>query len=193
MNPKVDTFISNAKKWQLELTESRRIVLECRLTEDFKWRQPCYTFQNSIVLILSGFKDYFAISFFKGALLKDSENILIQPTENMQAVRHIRFANVQEIVESESILKDYIRKAIEIEKAGLKVEYKKTSEFKIPSELQEKFDSDPKFKTAFEALTQGRQRGYLLHFSSAKQSSTRTARIEKFETKIYAGKGFNER
>ncbi len=193
MNPKVDAFIKKAKQWQDELKESRRIVLECGLTEEFKWYQPCYTYHDNIVLILSGFKKYFAISFFKGVLIEDPENILIQPTKNMQAVRHIRFTNVQDIIEFESNLKHYIKLAVEIEKKGLKIEYKKTSDFEIPNELQVKFQDDPKFKKAFNALTQGRQRGYILHFAGAKQSETRVSRIEKSLDKIYAGKGVNER
>ena len=193
MIPEVDTFIEKAKRWKDELIESRRIILECGLEEDLKWYQPCYTFDNNNVVILSCFKDYYALSFFKGALLDDSDNLLVQPTENMQAGRQIRFTDVSQIREQEEQIKAIIKSAIEVEKKGLKVEFKDTSEFEVPQELLDKFEEDPNYKEAFYALTPGRQRGYLLHFSGAKQSETRAARIDRCVDKIYAGKGFNER
>ncbi|MBO6524234.1 MAG: YdeI/OmpD-associated family protein [Balneolaceae bacterium] len=193
MIPEVDTFIEKARLWKDELIESRRIVLECGLTEEVKWYQPCYTFNGNNVVILSCFKKYYALSFFKGALLDDPTGILVQPTENMQAGRQIRFTDVSQILEQEAQIKAIINSAIEVEKKGLKVDFKDTSEYKVPQELLNKFEEDPNYKKAFYALTPGRQRGYLLHFSGAKQSSTRAARIERCEDKIYAGKGFNER
>ena len=193
MIPEVDKFIEKAKQWKDELIESRRIVLECGLTEELKWYQPCYTFDGNNVVILSCFKNYYALSFFKGALLDDPNGILVQPTENMQAGRQIRFTDVSQILEREEKIKAIIKNAIEVEKKGLKVEFKDTSEYEIPQELLEKFEEDPAYKKAFYALTPGRQRGYLLHFSGAKQSQTRSDRIDRCEEKIYAGKGFNER
>lgn len=193
MIPEVDTFIEKAKQWKDELIESRRIALECGLTEDLKWYQPCYTFDGNNVVILSCFKKYYALSFFKGALLDDPNEILVQPTENMQAGRQIRFNDVSQILEQEDQIKTIIKNAIEVEKKGLKVDFKDTSEYEVPQELLDKFEEDPNYKEAFYALTPGRQRGYLLHFSGAKQSSTRAARIDRCEDKIYAGKGFNER
>src|SRR5207248_11328948 len=178
-NPKVDIFFIKAKKWQKELAKLRMIILDCGLTEELKWGQPCYTFQKSNIVLIHGFKEYCALLFFKGALLKDANGILIQQTENVQAARQIRFTNVREIVEMEPILKAYIDEAIEVEKAGLKVNFKKTAEFKIPEELQNKLDKTPALKRAFAALTPGRQRGYMLYFSAPKQSKTREARIEK--------------
>ena len=155
----------------------RKIVLGCQVTEELKWGKPCYTFQNNNVVLIHGFKEYCALLFFKGALLKDAQGILIQQTENVQAVRQIRFINVREIVELETILKAYIREAIEVEKAGLKVNYRKT--FAVPEELQKKFDESPVLKTAFEALTPGRQRAYILYFAAPKQAKTRESRVEK--------------
>ncbi len=194
MNPKVvDRFLDRAKKWKEEMTFLRNICLACGVTEDFKWMHPCYTFQGKNVVLIQGFKDYCALLFHKGALLKDSENLLVQQTENVQAARQLRFTSTEEIEKLETIIKTYIFEAIEVEKAGLEVKLKKTSEFEIPEELQLKFKDDPNFKKAFEALTPGRQRGYLLHFSQAKQSKTRIARIEKSIPKIFDGKGFNER
>ncbi len=193
MIPEVDTFIEKAKQWKDELIESRRIALECGLTEALKWYQPCYCYDGNNVVILSCFKDYYALSFFKGALLEDPVEILVQPTENMQAGRQIRFTDVSQIIEQEEQIKAIIKNAIEVEKKGLKVEFKDTSEFEVPQELLDKFEEDPNYKKAFYALTPGRQRGYLLHFSGAKQSETRAARINRCEDKIYAGKGFNER
>lgn len=193
MIPEVDTFIEKAKQWKDELIESRRIALECGLTEDLKWYQPCYTFDGNNVVILSCFKKYYALSFFKGALLDDPNEILVQPTENMQAGRQIRFNDVSQILEQEDQIRTIIKNAIEIEKKGLKVDFKDTSEYEVPQELLDKFEEDPNYKEAFDALTPGRQKGYFIHFSGAKQSSTRAARIDRCEDKIYAGKGFNER
>jgi uncharacterized protein YdeI (YjbR/CyaY-like superfamily) len=191
-NLKVDAFLSRAKKWQDETEKLRMIVLACGLTEESKWGKPCYTFQNSNVVLIHGFNEYCALLFFKGALLKDANGILIQQTENVQAARQIRFTNVREIVEMEPILKAYVREAIEVEKTGLKVDYKKTSEFKIPEEFQRKLDEIPALKAAFDALTPGRQRGYVLYFSAAKQSKTRESRVEKCIPQILTGKGLND-
>jgi len=192
MNPKVDIFFIKAKKWQKELAKLRMIILDCGLTEELKWGQPCYTFQKSNIVLIHGFKEYCALLFFKGALLKDANGILIQQTENVQAARQIRFTNVREIVEMEPILKAYIYEAIEVEKAGLKVNFKKTSEFKIPEEFQKKLDETPALKKAFAALTPGRQRGYLFYFSQPKQSKTRESRVEKCKQQILNGKGLND-
>jgi uncharacterized protein YdeI (YjbR/CyaY-like superfamily) len=192
MNPKVDEYIRKAKKWQEEMAKLRRIGLDCGLTEELKWGKPCYTFQTSNIVIIQGFKEFCALLFFKGALLKDAKGILIQQTENVQAARQIRFTNGREIVKLEPILKAYIKEAIEVEKAGLKVNYKKTSDFKIPEELQNKLDEIPALKTAFDALTPGRQRGYILYFSAAKQSKTRASRVEKCMRQILNGKGLND-
>jgi uncharacterized protein YdeI (YjbR/CyaY-like superfamily) len=192
MNPKVDFFFNNAKQWQEEFEQLRTIVLDCGLTEELKWGVPCYTYQNSNIVLIHGFKEYCAFLFHKGALLKDPVGILIQQTENVQAARQIRFTNIEEIVEMEHILKAYIQEAIEVEKAGLEVEYKETSEFNMPEEFQERLDASPDLKTAFEVLTPGRQRGYLLYFSGAKQSKTRAARVEKYIPQILAGKGLND-
>src|SRR5438067_7182298 len=192
MNPKVDGYLSKAKKWQEEFEKLRMIILPSGLTEELKWGKPCYTFQESNILIIQGFKEYCALMFCKGALLKDANGILIQQTENVQAARQIRFTNVREIVKMEPILKAYIHEAIEAEKAGLKVNYKKTSEFKIPEEFQKKLDESPALKTAFDALTPGRQRGYIFYFSQPKQSKTRESRVEKCKQQILNGKGLND-
>ncbi|QHS23399.1 hypothetical protein GWK91_10735 [Virgibacillus sp. MSP4-1] len=189
-NPKVDDFLSQAPNWQQEFEELRRIILDCGLTEELKWNLPCYTFQKNNIVIIQGFKNYCALMFFKGALLKDPEAILTSPGEHSQAQRQIRFTDVQEIVTKESALKAYIHEAIEVQKAGLEV--KKTTEFTIPDELQVKFDESPDFKKAFEALTPGRQRAYILYFSKAKQSKTRISRIEKYTEHIFNGKGLND-
>src|SRR5438034_8426653 len=172
MNPKVDGFLRKTKKWREEFQKLRMVCLDCGLTEELKWGKPCYTFQQSNVVLIHGFKEYCALLFMKGALLKDGKGILIQQTENVQAARQIRFTNVREIAKMEPILKAYIKEAIEVEKAGLEVNYKKTPEFKIPEEFQNKLDAIPALRTAFDALTPGRQRGYLLYFSGAKQSQT---------------------
>jgi len=192
MNPKVDFYFRKADKWRDELEKLRTIVLECDLTEELKWGVPCYTFQDSNVVLIHDFKEYCALLFVKGVLLKDADGILIQQTKNVQAGRHLRFTNVGEIVEIESIIKAYIREAIEVEKAGLKVKLKKTSEYVIPEELQSKLDEDAKFKSAFYALTPGRQRGYIYYFSQPKLSKTRESRIEKYIPLILKGKGVND-
>jgi uncharacterized protein YdeI (YjbR/CyaY-like superfamily) len=192
VNPKVDFFFSKAKKWREEFEKLRRILLDCGLIEELKWGKPCYTFQESNIVIMQGFKEYCALLFVKGALLKDANGILIQQTENVQAARQVRFTHVREIVKMQPVLKACIHEAIEVEKAGLQVAYKKTSEFKIPEELQNKLDKNPALKTAFEALTPGRQRGYLLYFSAPKQSKTRESRVEKCRRQILKGKGLND-
>ncbi|WP_010497845.1 YdeI/OmpD-associated family protein [Paenibacillus elgii] len=191
-NPKVDEFLNKAKTWKEEYEKLRSIVLDCELTEEFKWMHPCYTFENKNIVLIHGFKEYCALLFQKGALLKDAHGILIQQTENVQAARQIRFTNVQEIVDMEGILKAYIHEAIEVEKAGLEVNFKKTTEFIVPEELQNKFDEFPALKTAFEALTPGRQRAYILYFSEPKQSKTRESRVEKYMQQILNGKGLND-
>ncbi|MED4583239.1 YdeI family protein [Brevibacillus choshinensis] len=192
MNPKVDEFLSKAKKWKGEFEKLRNIVLDCELTEEIKWMHPCYTFEKKNIVLIHGFKEYCALLFHKGALLQDAHGILVQQTENVQAARQIRFTNVQEIVEMETILKAYIYEAIEVEKAGLEVNFKKTTEFIIPEEFQNKFDEIPALKTAFEALTPGRQRAYIHYFSEPKQSKTRESRVEKCMQQILNGKGLND-
>jgi len=192
MNSKVDAFLRRATKWRQEFEELRSIVLGSGLTEELKWGQPCYALENRNVVLIHGFKEYCALLFFKGALLRDPKRILIQQTENVQAARQIRFTNLREIVAMKATLKAYIREAIQAEKSGLKVDYKKTAEYKIPEEFRIKLDESPALKTAFHALTPGRQRGYILHFSAPKQSETRQARIEKYTPKILRGKGLND-
>ena len=192
MNPKVDWFFRNAEKWQEEFEKLRTIVLGCPLTEELKWGHPCYTFRKSNIVLIHGFKEYCALLFFKGALLKDLKGILIQQTKNVQAARQIRFSDVREIVKLKPILKAYIQEAIEVEKAGLKVNYKKTSEFTIPEEFQKKLDKIPALKKAFYALTPGRQRAYIFYFSQPKQSKTRESRVEKCMQQILNGKGLND-
>ncbi|SUV10105.1 YdeI [Priestia megaterium] len=192
MNPKVDEFLSKAKKWKEEYETLRKIVLDCELTEDYKWMNPCYTFEKKNIVLMHGFKEYCALLFPKGSLLQDSHGILIQQTENVQGARQIRFTNVQQIVEKEVILKAYIYEAIEVEKAGVKVKAKKPEELIIPEELQHKFDEIPALKDAFTTLTPGRQRAYILHFSAAKQSKTRASRVEKCIPNILNGKGLND-
>lgn len=191
-NNRVDEFFTKAKKWKAEMNALRTIVLDSGLTEELKWYQPCYTFDGSNVIIISAFKEFCVLSFFKGALLKDAKGLLDKPGENTQSGRWIKFTSVQEIEKLKPVLKTYVREAIEVEKAGLKVKYKKTSEYKIPEELQIKLDESPALKTAFNNLTPGRQRGYLLYFSAAKQSKTRTSRIEKCTKQILIGKGLND-
>ncbi len=192
MNPKVDTFLSKAKKWQKELEKLRMIILDCGLTEELKWDSPCYTFQKSNVVIIGELKECCVLSFFKGSLLNDANGILVQQTENMQSGRIVPFTSVREIEKLEPILKAYIYEAIEIEKAGLKVNFKKTSEFTVPEEFQKKLDKNAALKKAFDALTPGRQRAYLLYFAAPKQSKTRESRIEKYTQQILDGKGLNE-
>jgi uncharacterized protein YdeI (YjbR/CyaY-like superfamily) len=191
-NPKVDFYFSNAKQWQQEYEKLRTILLDCPLTEELKWGVPCYTFEKSNIVLIHGFKEYCAILFVKGALLKDDRGILITQTENVQSARQIRFTQVGEIVEMEAILKAYIAEAIEVEKAGLKVEFKKATEYSVAEEFQHKLDELPALKTAFEALTPGRQRAYLLYFSDPKQAKTREARVEKCMPQILNGKGLND-
>ena len=192
MNPKVDFYFSKANKWQEEIRRLRTIVLGCGLTEELKWGCPCYTFQKTNIVLIHVFKEYCALLFFKGALLHDTEGILVQQTRNVQVARQIRFTGVKEIVQMKSILKAYIFEAIEVEKSGLKPTLKKTAEYAIPEEFQKKLDKTPALKSAFKALTPGRQRGYLLYFSAAKQSKTRTSRIEKSIKQILNGKGLND-
>jgi uncharacterized protein YdeI (YjbR/CyaY-like superfamily) len=192
MNPQVDGYVRKNKKWREELQELRRIILDSELTEEVKWRVPCYTRQGCNVVFLGAFKNYCVLSFVKGVLLKDAKGILIQQTENSQSVRVIRFTNVGEIVEMRSVLKAYIDEAIEVEKAGLKVKLKKITEHKVPQELQNKLDEIPALKTAFHALTPGRQRAYLLYFAAPKQSKTRESRIEKCMRRILKGKGLDD-
>lgn len=192
-NPEVDEFISKAKKWKEEFKKLRSIALDCELTEELKWMHPCYTFEGKNIVIIHGFKEYCAYLFHKGALLKDPHGILIQQTENVQSARQIRFSNLQEIEMNELILKDYIDEAIEVEKAGLEVKMKKTNEFSMPEEFETKLDDNPALKEAFEALTPGRQRAYILYFSGAKQSKTRERRVEKYTQQILDGKGLNDR
>jgi len=192
MNPKVDVFLSKAPRWQEEMTKLRQIALDCQLTEDIKWGKPCYTYNDSNVIIIHGFKEYCALLFLKGALLADSEKILLQQTENVQAARQIRFTNLQDIIKLENAIKAYIFEAIEVEKAGLKVELKKTSEYNLPEEFQQKLEQMPELRTAFEALTPGRQRAYIFYFSQAKQSKTHETRIENYIPKILSGKGLDD-
>ena len=192
INPKVDFYFSKAKKWQEELEQLRMIVLDCGLSEELKWGVPCYTFQKSNIVLIHVFKEYCALLFFKGALLNDANGILIQQTKNVQAGRQIRFTNVREIVKMKPILKAYIHEAIEVEKAGLKVNFKKNTELVIPEEFQKKLDEIPALKTAFYALTPGRQRAYNLYFSAPKQSKTRESRVTKSMKQILRGKGLND-
>ncbi len=192
MNPKVDWFFNKATKWQEEYSVLRLIVLDCGLSEELKWGCPCYTFQKSNVVLIHGFKDYCALLFMKGVLIKDTKGILIQQTENVQAARQIRFRTVQEILKLKSILKTYIKEAITIQKKGLQVELKKASDYKIPEEFNNVLGDMPELKTAFQALSPGRQKSYIFYFSSAKQSKTREARIEKFIPKILNGKGLED-
>ncbi len=192
MNPKVDFYFSKEEKWHEELEKLRKIILDCQLTEELKWGVPCYSFQKSNIILIHVFKEYCAILFFKGTLLKDPNGILIQQTENVQAARQIRFTNVREIVEMESILKAYIYEAIEVEKAGLTVNLKKPGEFSIPDEFQNKLNEIPALNTAFQALTPGRQRAYILYFSAPKQAKTRESRIENCMQKILNGKGLDD-
>jgi uncharacterized protein YdeI (YjbR/CyaY-like superfamily) len=192
MNPSVDLYFNNVKKWQKELELLRSIVLECSLTEELKWKVPCYTYQNSNIVLIHAFKEYCAFAFFKGALLNDANDLLIQQTENVQAGRQIRFTKIEEIVDLKPILKAYIFEAIEVEKAGIKVELKKHDEYKIVTEFQNKLDENPALKTAFEALTPGRQRGYLLYFSAPKQTKTIELRIENSIPLIFKGKGLTD-
>ncbi|MBV8667269.1 MAG: YdeI/OmpD-associated family protein [Burkholderiaceae bacterium] len=191
-NPKLDAYFSKLKAWREESMLLREIALDCGLDEDMKWGQPCYTLENKNVVLIHGFKEYCALLFFKGALMKDEKGLLIQQTENVQAGRQIRFSGVREIVKLKTVLKAYVRDAIAVEKAGLKVEHKKTTEFAVAAEFQMRMDELPALREAFEALTPGRQRGYLLYFSSAKQSRTREARVEKCVERILDGLGLDD-
>lgn len=192
MNPKVDWFFSKDTKWQKEYGKLRTIVLDCGLIEELKWGCPCYVYEKSNIVLIHGFKEYCALLFFKGALLNDPSGILIQQTKNVQSARQIRFTNVKEIAKVEKILKAYIYEAIEVERAGLKVKLKMTSEYKIPEEFQRRLNKSPALKTAFDALTPGRQRAYIFHFSQPKLSKTRDARVEKYMKQILNGKGLND-
>ena len=192
MNPKVDFFFDKAKKWQKEYEKLRTVILDCGLTEELKWGCPCYTFEDRNIVLIHGFKEYCAVLFFKGALLADPESILVQQTENVQSARQVRFTSLAQIVKMERVLKSYVYEAIEVERAGLKVKYKKTSQFKIPDEFQNKLDKTSKLKTAFEALTPGRQRAYIFYFSQPKLSKTRTSRVEKYVKQILNGKGLDD-
>jgi uncharacterized protein YdeI (YjbR/CyaY-like superfamily) len=192
MNPKVDFFFNKAKQWQEEYEKLRMIALDCGLTEELKWGCPCYALNNQNIVLIHGFKEYCAFLFFKGALLNDANGILIQQTEHVQSARQIRFTSALEILEMEPILKACIYEAIEVEKAGLKVALKSTADFTVPNEFQSKLDHIPALKSAFEALTPGRQRGYLFYFSQPKQSKTREARVEKYIPQILGGKGLDD-
>lgn len=192
MNPKVDWFFNKPSKWQDAYSELRTLILDCKLIEELKWGCPCYTNGKGNIILIHGFKDYCALLFMQGALLKDPKKILVQQTENVQSARQIRFKSVEEILKNKAILKAYIKEAILLDKSGLKVELKKTTEYKIPVEFQTVLDDMPELKIAFKSLTPGRQRGYLLYFSSAKQQSTRESRIEKYLQKILDGKGLED-
>ena len=192
MNPKVDWFFAKDTKWQKEYEKLRTLILNCGLSEELKWGCPCYTFENTNIVLIHGFKEYCALLFFKGALLNDPNGILIQQTKNVQSARQIRFTNVREIVKMEKILKAYVYEAIEVERAGLRVKLKKTSEFKIPEEFQKRLDKNTALKKAFDSLTPGRQRAYIFYFSQAKQSKTREARVEKYIKQILNGKGLDD-
>ncbi|MBS1688827.1 MAG: YdeI family protein [Bacteroidetes bacterium] len=192
MNPKVDFFFDKATKWQEEYKHLRTIILDCGLTEELKWGVPCYSYQKKNIILIHGFKEYCAVLFMKGALLHDAKNILIQQTENVQSARQVRFTTVKEIVKLAPTLKSYIYEAIEVEKAGLKVELKKTSEYAIPEEFQTKLDKNAALKKAFHALTPGRQRAYIFHFSQPKLSKTRESRVEKYMQQILDGKGIDD-
>ena len=191
-NPKVDFYFTKTSPWREAYDALRTIVLDCGLTEELKWGCPCYTLQKSNIVLIHGFKEYAALLFMKGALLKDVKGILVQQTENVQAARQMRFTSVNEIVKLKPTIKAYIKQAIEVEKAGLKVALKKPSEFNMAEEFKNALDDMPELKTAFYKLTPGRQRGYLLHFSTAKQAKTREARIEKWVPQILKGKGLED-
>ena len=192
LNPKVDEYLRKAPKWQAEMEKLRRIAVDCKLSEEFKWGKPCYTFENNNVVLIHAFKEYCAILFFKGALLHDTHGVMVAQTENVQAGRQIRFTNLKEIEAQETVIKAYIDEAIEVEKAGLKVDFKKAAEFAIPEEFAKRLNEDPALKAAFESLTPGRQRAYLLYFSEPKQAKTREARVQKYLQQILSGKGLND-
>lgn len=192
MNPKVDAYLGKIKNWQEESAKLREILLDCQLTEELKWGVPCYTFQDGNVVLIHGFKEYCALLFFKGVLLKDAKGILVTQTENVQSARQIRFTSTDEIVKMKAILKSYVKEAIAIEKSGAQVPFKTTEEFAVAEEFQSKLDEIPALKAAFDALTPGRQRAYLLHFAAPKQAKTRVARVEKCMQDILDGKGLND-
>jgi uncharacterized protein YdeI (YjbR/CyaY-like superfamily) len=192
MNTKVDEYIENANKWKAEIIQLRTLLLDCGLTEEFKWRNPCYCFQGNNVVLIGSFKEFCSLSFFKGTLLQDSNNVLIKPGENSQSMRFFKFRNLEEIIEQKAIIKAYIYEAIEIEKAGLKVVFKSNTQLELAEELQNALDKNPNLKTAFEALTPGRQRAYNIYFSVPKQSKTRETRIEKYTQRILNGKGITD-
>lgn len=192
MNPRVDAYIEEATKWKKEFQKLRDIALETGLTEDLKWGHPCYTLNGTNIVLIHGFKDYCAYLFFKGALLSDPDGILIRQTENVQSARQVRFTSATDVTRLRQVLKAYIFEAIEVEKAGLKVKMKKTRDYPVPEEFQKKLDSNARLKTAFDALTPGRQRAYLFYFASAKQSRTRESRIKDNMSKILAGKGLDD-
>jgi|SRR5262245_16140501 len=191
-NPKVDGYLRREKRWREEFEKLRMIVLDCGLKEELKWGCPCYTFEKRNIVLIHGFKEYCALLFFKGALLKDANGFLIQQTKNVQAARQIRFTSAQEIVKMKTVLKAYIKQAIEVEKAGLKVNFKKSADFNIPEEFQYRLDKIPALKAAFEALTPGRQRAYLFYFSAPRQSKTRESRVEKCLPQILIGEGLSD-
>ncbi len=191
-NSNVDFYFLKEEKWAEEISQLRKILLSCKLHEDLKWGVPCYTWEDHNIVLIHVFKEYCALLFFKGALIKDDHKILIQQTKNVQAARQARFTDISEIKQLKSVLKEYVQEAIEVEKAGLKVELKKTTEYKVPEELEHAFAKNATFKKAFHALTPGRQRGYLLYFSSAKQAKTREDRIEKYRKDIMEGRGVND-
>lgn len=192
MNSKVDAYLLNTKKWQKELTYLRSILINCGLTEELKWKQPCYSINSKNIGLIAQFKDYCVVSFFKGVLLNDADKLLVSPGENSQTVKYLKFTNLQEIIDLESTIKAYVFEAIEVEKAGLKATFSKSKNLEYPEELEQIFKDNNSLKTAFESLTPGRQRGYIIHFTQAKQSQTRVTRIEKCTPKILAGKGFND-
>jgi uncharacterized protein YdeI (YjbR/CyaY-like superfamily) len=191
-NPTADSYVANAKRWPKEFEKLRQIALDCPLTEEFKWGHPCYALDGQNVFLMHGFKDYCALLFMKGALMKDPAGLLVQQTDHVQSARQIRFTSAEQIGGMETVLKAYIFDAIEVEKSGERVDYKKTEDFAVPDEFKAKLDEMPDLKAAFEALTPGRQKGYLLHFAGAKQSKTREARIEKYVSKILEGKGLDD-
>lgn len=192
MNPKVEWFFNKNTPWQEEYKLLRTLVLSCDLNEELKWGCPCYTLQSNNIVLIHGFKNYCALLFMQGALIKDTKGILVQQTENVQAARQIRVTNVQEILKNKSTILNYLKQAIAIDKAGLKVELKKTTEFNMPAEFKQVLDEMPALQTAFKSLTPGRQRAYLLYFSSAKQAKTRESRIEKYIQQILDGKGLED-
>ncbi|GAB4350199.1 MAG: YdeI family protein [Flammeovirgaceae bacterium] len=192
MNPKVNWFFDKATKWQDAYSELRELILENELNEELKWGCPCYTLDKDNVVLIHGFKDYCALLFMQGALIKDTKNLLVQQTENVQSARQLRFKNLDEVIKNKTTIKSYIKEAITISKSGLKVELKKTTEYKIPEEFQTVLNDMPELKKAFQALTPGRQRGYLLFFSAPKQSKTRESRIEKYIPKILDGQGIDD-